>query len=116
MPNESTSIEFFHWEKTQKCPFVVYADLEAINVASTVLPTATHTRTREVERQYPASYGAESVDSRSKLSFFSIFIPCAFNCGRNCKLRKLTILFQAIKLQSNHSIEAKILTPSCWIP
>ena len=70
MPDESTSIEFFHWEKTQKCPFVVYADLEAINVASTVLQTATHSRTREVERQYPASYGAVLVDSRSKLSFF----------------------------------------------
>ena len=70
MPNESTSIELFHWEKTQKCSFVVYADLEAINIASTVLQTATHSRTREVERQYPASYGAVLVDSRSKLSFF----------------------------------------------
>ena len=76
MPNESTSIEFFHCEKTQKCPFVVYADLEAIIVASTVLPTATHARTREVERQYPASYGAELVDSRSKLSFFYIHTMC----------------------------------------
>ena len=75
MPNESTSIEFFHWEKTQKCPFVVYADLEAINVASTVLATATHSRTREVERQYPAGYGAVLVDSRRKLSF-----PPSSNC------------------------------------
>lgn len=66
MPKESTSIEFFHWEKTQKCPFVVYADLEAINVASTVLPTGSLNRTREVERQYPASFGAVLLDSRSK--------------------------------------------------
>ena len=70
MPKESTSFEFFHWEKTQKCLFVVYADLEAINVASTVLQTATHSRTREVARQYPASYGAVLVYSKSKLSFF----------------------------------------------
>ena len=65
MPNESTSIEFSHWEKTQKCPFVVYADLEAINVASTVVQAEPYSRTREVERQYPASFGDVLVDSRS---------------------------------------------------
>ena len=70
IPNESTSIEFFHWKKTQKCPFVVYADLKAINVASTVLSTANQSRTREVERQYRASYGAVYVGPRSRLSSF----------------------------------------------
>ena len=34
LPLESSTIEFVNWEKIQKCPFVVYADLEAINVAS----------------------------------------------------------------------------------
>ena len=64
MPLESTTIEFVNWEKTQKCPFVVYADLEAINLASAQLPQ-TKCRTREIERQYAASFGAVLVDSRS---------------------------------------------------
>ena len=64
MPLESPTIEFMSWEKTQKCPFVVYADLEAINVASSPVPH-TNSRTREIERQYPVSFGAVLVDSRS---------------------------------------------------
>ena len=36
IPNDTKSFEFFHWEKTQRCSFVVYANLEAINVAATV--------------------------------------------------------------------------------
>ena len=32
MPNEELKLKFNNWEKTQKCPFVVYADLEALNV------------------------------------------------------------------------------------
>ena len=64
MPLESPTIEFVNWEKTQKCPFVVYADLEAINVASAQFPQ-TKCRTREIERQYAASFGAVLVDSRS---------------------------------------------------
>ena len=61
---ESPSVEFVSCEKTQKCPFVVYADLEAINVASTQIPRVKN-RTREIERQYAASFGAVLIDSRS---------------------------------------------------
>ena len=64
MPLESPTIEFVNWEKTQKCPFAVYADLEAINVASAEFPQ-TKCRTREIERQYAASFGAVLVDSGS---------------------------------------------------
>ena len=64
MPLESPTLEFVSWEKTQKCPFVVYADLEAINVGTKSLSQANY-RTREIERQYAASFGVILVDSRS---------------------------------------------------
>ena len=64
MPLESQTTEFVNWEKTQKCPFVVYADLEAINVALAQFPQTKY-RTREIERQYAASFGAVLVESRS---------------------------------------------------
>ena len=64
MPIESPSVEFVSWEKTQKCPFVVYADLEAINVASPQTPRV-KSRTKEIERQYAASFGAVLIDTRS---------------------------------------------------
>ena len=61
---ESLTIELVSWEKTQKYPFVVYADLEAINVASAQF-LQTKCWTRQIERQYAASFGAVLVDSRS---------------------------------------------------
>ena len=64
MPLESPTIEFVNWEKTQKCPLVVYADLEAINVASAQFPQ-TKGRKRKIEKQFAASFGAVLVDSRS---------------------------------------------------
>ena len=63
-PIESPSVDLVSWEKTQNCPFVVYADLEAIEVASTQIPRV-KSRTREIERQYAASFGAVFLDSRS---------------------------------------------------
>ena len=68
MPPESPTIEFVNSEKTQNCPFVVYADLEAINVTSALFPQ-TKCRTRKIEKQYAASFGAVLVDSRSWLNF-----------------------------------------------
>ena len=38
MSLQSPTLEFVSWEKTQKCPLVVYADLEAIKVAKKVYP------------------------------------------------------------------------------
>ena len=68
MPLESPTLEFVSWEKTQKCPFFVYADLEAINVETKSLSQA-NSRTREIERQNAARFGAVLVDSRSKWLF-----------------------------------------------
>ena len=62
-PFESPSVDFVSWEKTPKCPFDVYADLEAIKVASTQIPRV-KSRTREIKRQYEASFGAVLIDSR----------------------------------------------------
>ena len=64
MPLESRTLEFVSWEKTQKCPLVVYADLEAINVGTKSLSQA-NLRTRGTERQYAASCGAMFVVSGS---------------------------------------------------
>ena len=55
-------------KKTHKCPFVVYAILEAINAASTQISRVKN-RTRETERQYASSFGAVLIDSRSWLFY-----------------------------------------------
>ena len=62
MPSEELKLKFVNWEKTQKCPFVVYADFEALNVAVNV---AKGKSTVILERQVPASYGAILVDGRT---------------------------------------------------
>ena len=36
MPNEELKLTFNNWEKTQKFPFVVYADLEELNVPADI--------------------------------------------------------------------------------
>ena len=64
MPLESPRTEFVNWDKTQKCSFVVYADLEAVKVASAQFPQ-TKRGTKEIEKHYAPSYGAVLVDSRS---------------------------------------------------
>ena len=75
MPESNVELAFDNWHKTQKNPYVVYADLEAINVATTIddgtlIPKSTF----EIERQYPACYGAVLVDTKKivKLSKVSI--------------------------------------------
>ena len=62
MPSEELKLKFVKWEKTQKCPFVVYADLEALNVA---VKFAKGKSTVILERQVPASYGVILVDGRT---------------------------------------------------
>ena len=62
MPSEQLKLKFVNGEKTQKCPFVVYADLEALNVAVNV---AKRKSTVILQRQVPASYGAILVDGRT---------------------------------------------------
>jgi len=64
MPLSSPIIEFVNWQKTQRVPFVVYADLEAIDVRSDASVKA-GLNTKEIERQYPCSFGAILLDERS---------------------------------------------------
>ena len=62
MPSEELKLKFVNWEKTQKCLFVVYVDLEALNVAVNV---AKGNSTVILERQVPASYAANLVNGRT---------------------------------------------------
>ena len=64
MPGQDRVVEFVNWQKTQRCPFTVYADLEAINVSQSESGSDQRSKTREIERQYPASYGAVLIDMR----------------------------------------------------
>ena len=50
MPVSSPNVEFQNWQKTQRVPFVVYADLEAIDVRS-VDASKLGSNTKEIERQ-----------------------------------------------------------------
>ena len=62
MPSEELKLKFVNWVKTRKCPFIVYADLEALNVAVNV---AKGKSTVIFERQVPTSYGVILVDGRT---------------------------------------------------
>ena len=64
MPLSSPIIEFVIWKKTQRVPFVVYADLEAIDIRSDNSVKA-GLNTKEIARQYPCSFGGILVDERS---------------------------------------------------
>ena len=64
MPLSSPIIEFLNWQRTQRVLFVVYADLEAIDLRSDDSVEA-GLNTKEIERQYLCSFGAVLVDERS---------------------------------------------------
>ena len=57
MPNDESKLNCVNWDKTQKRPFIVYADSEALNVAANV---AKEKSTDILERQVPASYWGHS--------------------------------------------------------
>ena len=63
MPVFSPNVDFQNWQKTQRVPFVVYADLEAIDVHS-VDAGKIGSNTKDNERQYPCSFRAILVDER----------------------------------------------------
>ena len=71
MPSNGSKIQLSNWQKTQKCLFVVYEDLEAINVAANEPQTSKNAK--NIKRQYPASYGALLVYSKSKFHLNTIF-------------------------------------------
>ena len=78
MPSESQTISFSSWQKTQWCSFVVYADLEAIDVPSTS-DSCNASNTTENERQYPASFGAVLFDQQK-----GPLVKSAFYRGPDC--------------------------------
>ena len=61
MPVFSSHVEFQNWQKTQRVPFVVYADLGAIDYRF-VDASRLGSNTKEIERQYPCSFGAILAD------------------------------------------------------
>ena len=61
MPEDGRNVSFVIWQKTQWCPFVVYADLEAIVVKCDEIGAST-SNTNENERQYPSSFRAVLFD------------------------------------------------------
>ena len=65
MPTCALFVEFVNWQKTQRVPFIVYADLEAIDVPSN-LSTTVGSNTKETEKQFSCSFGAVLIDDRSK--------------------------------------------------
>ena len=74
MPTCAPFVEFVNWQKTQRVPFIVYADLEAIDVPSNP-STTVGSNTKEIEKQFPCSFGAVLIDDRSKfvsIRFFGI--------------------------------------------
>ena len=71
MPDNNKKLTFENWQKTQLNPFV-YADLEAIDVASDSAGRKNYLNTIEIERQYPASFGDVLVNSNCKC--FSVLL------------------------------------------
>ena len=65
MPTCALFVEFVTWQKTQRVPFIVYADLEAFDVPSNP-STTVGSNTKEIEKQFPCSFGAVLIDDRSK--------------------------------------------------
>ena len=82
MPSEELKLKFVNWEKTQKCLFVVYSDLEALNVAK-------QKDTVILEPQVPASYVAILVDGRTNSVFAESFYRADDSINRlmNCLRR-----------------------------
>ena len=76
MPNEDLKLTFNNWEKTQKLPFVVYADLEELNVPA---DTKMEKKAINIEKQYHASYGAFLVDCRT-----NSMVAEPIYCGKDC--------------------------------
>ena len=66
MSDNNKKLIFENWQKTQLNPFVVYADLEAIDVASDGAGENKTSNTIEIERQHPARFGAVLNNSHCK--------------------------------------------------
>ena len=109
MPGQDRVVDIVNWQETQRCLFTVYADLEAINVSQSESCSDEGSKTREIERQYPASYGAVQNDMRGEWFNFVIFnfflgfkyffsadgvVRSSFFCGQNCIDKLFSILHE----------------------
>ena len=75
MPKDGSTVKFKNWQKTFKCPFVVYADLEALDVRTDSFESVEklienglnngRASSCVIENQYPCSFGVVLVDSRN---------------------------------------------------
>ena len=72
MPSVHLKLSFSNWEKTQRCPFVVYSDSEALNVPMFI---QSGSKTVVIEEQLPASNAAVLVDSQSNKVVDESFLP-----------------------------------------
>ena len=88
MPSEELKVNFVNWENTQKCPSVLYVDLEVLVDAVKV---AKRKSTVVLQRQAPASYWAVLVDGRTNSVVAESFYRGEDSINRlmNC-LRRLT--------------------------
>ena len=66
IPDNNKKLTFENWQKTQLNPFVVYADVEVIDVAFDGAGENNFPNTIGIQRQYPASFGASFVNSNCK--------------------------------------------------
>ena len=69
MPVNNKKLTFENGQKTALNLFIVYADLEAIDVASDGAAENSFTNTIDNDRQYPASFGAIMDNSNCKCCF-----------------------------------------------
>ena len=116
--------KFVNWEKTQKCPFVVYADLEALNVAVNV---AKWTTTVIFGSQVPASFGANLVNGGTNSviaeSFYrgEVSIDRLMNCLRrwnswcDSELQKFTSLNDVMSKSHQKAYLASAVDMNCFI-
>ena len=80
MPTCALFFEFVRWQKTQRVPFFVYADLETIDVPLNP-STTVGSNTKEREKQFPCNVGAVLIDDRSN------FAVLGFSASKTCVSR-----------------------------
>ena len=118
MPLESTTPEFVSWEKTQKCPFVVYADLEAIKVGTKVYPQPVLGQEKLKDNTQLAlgqsllilevSGFSNSTSQKSVFILWSKVIECIWTVI-------FEFLFQRLGSANRASTGEKIVSKNCWI-
>ena len=69
MPPEGSKIRFQHWFKTSICPFVIYADTEALCLSAGKNLNTTDNTTK-LEEQTLCSFGALLADRTSNKYFY----------------------------------------------